>query len=246
MASSSSRRKRLPQFQDRLILGDQGLRVSLICLGWVRSAETVVAAFEAGINFFFITTDLHWPGYEATRRGVRELLARGPEIREQIVVAGVCYQTRPIFCSGPFQELLEEMPGLERLDVLIAGAVYADELGKWYPVYQRHRDRGFQRAQIRGLAADLPALWHAPSPRPSDRQAILRQVLERVEVTVPDGKERVEVTLCWVGGYESRHEVRRPVSSYRRLHDWEAIKDQICALKQQGLSYAKVAPRTSK
>src|SRR5262249_47848427 len=26
-----------------------------------------------------------------------------------------------------------------------------------------------QRAQIRGLAADLPALWHAPSTRPSDR-----------------------------------------------------------------------------
>jgi hypothetical protein len=100
-----------------------------------------------------------------------------------------------------------------------------------------------QCAQIRSLAADLPALWHAPSTRPSDRQAILRQVLERVEVTVPDGKERVEVTLRWVGGYESRHEVRRPVSSYRRLHDADVIKDRICELKHQGLSYAEVARR---
>jgi len=100
-----------------------------------------------------------------------------------------------------------------------------------------------QRAQIRGLAADLPALWHASSTRPSDRQVILRQLLERVEVTVPDGKERVEVTLRWVGGYESRHEVRRPVSSYRRLHDCDAIKDRICELKYQGLSYAEVARR---
>jgi DNA invertase Pin-like site-specific DNA recombinase len=100
-----------------------------------------------------------------------------------------------------------------------------------------------QRAQIRGLAADLPTLWHAPSTRPSDRQAILRHLLERVEVTVPDGKERVEVTLRWIGGYESRHEVRRPVSSYRRLHDEDAIRTWICELKHQGLSYAEVARR---
>jgi hypothetical protein len=100
-----------------------------------------------------------------------------------------------------------------------------------------------QRAQIRSLAADLPALWHAPSTRPSDRQAIIRHVLERVEVTVPDGKERVEVTLCWGGGYESRHKVRRPVSSYRRLHDEDAIQARIRELKHQGLSYAEVARR---
>jgi DNA invertase Pin-like site-specific DNA recombinase len=100
-----------------------------------------------------------------------------------------------------------------------------------------------QRTQIRSLAADLPTLWHAPSTRPSDRQAIIRHLLERVEVTVPDGKERVEVILRWVGGYESRHEVRRPVSSYRRLHDGDVIKDRICELKHQGLSYAEVARR---
>ena len=152
MTSSRSRRKRLPQFKDRLVLGDQGLRVSPYCLGWVHSAETIVAAFDAGINFFFISTDLHWPGYEATRRGVRELLAREPKIRDQIVVAAVCYQTRPIFCYGPFQELLEEMPGVERLDVLIAGAVYGDEQGKRFPVYQEHRETGYLGARAIGMS----------------------------------------------------------------------------------------------
>jgi predicted aldo/keto reductase-like oxidoreductase len=152
MWNSRPPRKRLPRFTDRLVLGDQGLRVSPYCLGWVDSAETVGAAFDAGINFFFITTDLHWPGYEATRRGVRELLARGPEIRDQVVVAGVCYQTRPIFCHGPFQELLDAMPGLGRLDVLIAGAVYGDEQGKRFPVYQGHREAGFLGARAIGMS----------------------------------------------------------------------------------------------
>ena len=151
MRTTRTPRKRLPRFTDRLILGNQGLRVSPYCLGWVHSAETVIAAFDAGINFFFITTDLHWPVYEATRRGVRELLARGPAIRDQVVVAAVCYQTRPIFCHGPFQELLDDMPGLGRLDVLIAGAVYGDEQGRRLPVYTEHRDSGYLGARAIGM-----------------------------------------------------------------------------------------------
>jgi hypothetical protein len=151
MSDSRTQRKRLPQLTDRLVLGTQGLRVSPFCLGWVQSPDTILAAFDAGINFFFITTDLHWPGYEATRRGVRELLTRGPKVRDQIVVAAVCYQTRPIFCYGPFQELLDEMPGLGRLDVLIAGAVYGDEQGKRFGVYAEHRQTGYLGARAMGM-----------------------------------------------------------------------------------------------
>ena len=151
MGNARHARKRLPRFTDRLVLGNQGLRVSPYCLGLVHSAETVAATFEAGINFFFITTDMHWPVYEASRRGVRDLLARGPAIRDQIVVAAVCYQTWPIFCHVPFQELLHEMPGLERLDVLIAGAVYGDEQGKRFPVYEGHREAGFLGARAIGM-----------------------------------------------------------------------------------------------
>jgi hypothetical protein len=100
-----------------------------------------------------------------------------------------------------------------------------------------------QRARIQALAADVPALWNAPTTRPSDRQTIVRQVLERVEVKVPDGTERVEVALRWIGGYESRHEVRRPVSSYRRLQDGDRVLARVRELKQQGLPHAEVARR---
>jgi hypothetical protein len=147
---SNTSSKRLPELTDRLILGDQGLRVSPCCLGMVDSADTVIAAFEAGINFFFITTDLHWPLYAATRRGIRELLARRRHIREQIVVAGVCYQTQPIFCYGPFEELLNEIPELERLDVLIAGGVYGNEQGRRTPIYEQHRSTRFLGARAIG------------------------------------------------------------------------------------------------
>jgi hypothetical protein len=135
---------------DRLALGGRGLLVSPFCLGMVGSPETVGAAFDAGVNFFFVTADMHWPLYEATRRGLRDLLARGPWVRDQIVVAGVCYPTQPEFCSMPFAELVASVPGLERLDVLIAGGATAGEFSSRLRVYLEHRRRRFQGARAVG------------------------------------------------------------------------------------------------
>jgi hypothetical protein len=118
----------------------------------VGSAETVGAAFDAGINFFFATADMHWPLYEAARRGLQALLARGRALRDRVVVAGVCYPTQPEFCSMPFQELLGAIPGLNRLDVLIAGGAYAREFAGRLPVYLDHRRRGFLGARAIGAS----------------------------------------------------------------------------------------------
>jgi hypothetical protein len=142
-------RQRLPQFTDRLVLGD-GLRVSPFCLGHAREPDTILAAFDAGINFFFITTDMHWPHYEGTREGVRRLLARGSAIRDRIVVAGVCYQWSPIYCYMPFEQLLAEIPGLDHLDVLIAGTAHVKEYSDRLAVFQEHRREGFLGARAIG------------------------------------------------------------------------------------------------
>jgi hypothetical protein len=135
---------------DRLALGGSGLAVSPFCLGMVGAPETVSAAFDAGINFFFVTADMHWPMYEGTRRGLQQLLARGNGIRDQIVVAAVCYPTQPEFCHYPFQELLDALPSLERLDLLIAGGAYAGEFAGRLPVYQQHRRTNFLGARAIG------------------------------------------------------------------------------------------------
>jgi DNA invertase Pin-like site-specific DNA recombinase len=100
-----------------------------------------------------------------------------------------------------------------------------------------------QRGEIRDLASRVPALWNATTTRPSDRQVIVRQLVERVSVAVVDGTERVDVGIHWVGGYESRHEVRRPVASYRRLRDGASVLSRVRELKQQGLSHTEVARR---
>ena len=132
----------LPKMTDRLSLGETGLLVSPFCLGMVRSEETASAAFDSGINFFFLSADLHWPGYELARRGLAKLLARGPEIRDQIVVAIVSYVTQPEFCAGALREGLAAVPGLESIDVGIIGGAYSDEFLTRLGVYLEIRRDG--------------------------------------------------------------------------------------------------------
>lgn len=64
---------------------------------------------------------------------------------------------------------------------------------------------------IRQVAADLPALWDAPTTTDADRKAIVRQLVERVTVAVQGESERVAVTITWAGGAQTADEiVRRP------------------------------------
>jgi len=129
----------MPALTDRLPLG-HGLEVSPACLGMCAHPSVVLAAYEAGLNFFFVTADMHWPLYEATRRGLIELLATHPEARDQIVVAGVAYVTQPEFCWAPFEELVAAVPGLGRLDVTVAGGAYGREIAGRLPTFDAHRD----------------------------------------------------------------------------------------------------------
>jgi hypothetical protein len=112
--------------------------------------ETIGAAFDVGINFFFLSGDMHWPLYDASRRGLEQLLARGNGVRDQIVVAAACYPTQPEFCSSPFEELLAAIPGLNRLDILLAGGAYGGEFAGRLPVYQEHRRTNFLGARAIG------------------------------------------------------------------------------------------------
>jgi hypothetical protein len=139
-------------FADRLVLAG-ALEVSPICLGWVGRPEVVTDAYDAGINFFFLTADMHWPLYEAVRRGLHDLLRRGGGIRERIVVGAVSYVAQPEFCHAPFREVIDAVPGLERVDVTIVGGSYAHEFLVRLAQYRKHREPDGGPARLPGVKA---------------------------------------------------------------------------------------------
>lgn len=133
---------------DRLSLGS-GLSVSPFCLGLVADPEIVLAAFDAGLNFFFVSADMHWPLYEPVREGLRRLLARGTAVRDRVVVAVVSYVTQPEFCYAPFYEVLEALPGLGHVDLGVIGGSYASDFMTRLAQYEK------RPAGMRGIAASF-------------------------------------------------------------------------------------------
>jgi DNA invertase Pin-like site-specific DNA recombinase len=99
------------------------------------------------------------------------------------------------------------------------------------------------RAAIRALAADLPAVWQAATTTPADRQQLIRLLLERVDLTVDKASERVEVKLTWVGGHEQRQVLVRPVSSYEQHSDYPRVVALLRELTAQGLERWQIADR---
>ncbi len=90
-----------------------------------------------------------------------------------------------------------------------------------------------QREAIRSLASDIPALWHASTTTAADRQAIVRQLLDRVIVTILDDTEKVNVELQWAGGHRTRTRLIRPVARLEQLSYYPQLMQRIRELHQQ-------------
>jgi DNA invertase Pin-like site-specific DNA recombinase len=130
-----------------------------------------------------------------------------------------------------------------RWDAALGEQRRAEEALNRFRAAQPTRLSEAEREQIRGLARCVPDLWNAASTKPSERQTIARQLIDRVAVTVIGRTERVEVTIHWAGSYQSSHELLRPIASYRNLQDGDGVLARVIELKQQGLSHAAVARR---
>ena len=98
-----------------------------------------------------------------------------------------------------------------------------------------------ERESIRSLAADIPALWNAPSTTAADRKTLLRHLVERVVVAVQGDSELVDVSVEWVGGYASQHQLVRPVARYEQLHHYRELLARAVQLRDEGRTMSQIA-----
>jgi len=103
------------------------------------------------------------------------------------------------------------------------------------------------RELIRTLSADLPRLWHSPGTTPSDRQTIVRHLIQQATVTVPpDGSQHLDVTIQWAGGFASHHALVRPVARYDQLDNYPQFVARILQLRDQKHSAARIAEQLNR
>ncbi len=91
-----------------------------------------------------------------------------------------------------------------------------------------------ERAAIRQLATDIPALWDAPTTTVAERKEIIRQVVTRVVVDAHGSSERVDVTIGWVGGTQTAGSLIRPVARLEQLSYYPQLCDRVRTLVAAG------------
>jgi DNA invertase Pin-like site-specific DNA recombinase len=113
-----------------------------------------------------------------------------------------------------------------------------------YHRFVQRQPRGLsahEQGAIRRLAADIPALWHAPTTTVPERKELLRQVVQRVVVTVQGLSERVLVRVEWVGGSQTAGEITRPITQVEHLSCYQRLCARVHALGADGLTPDAIA-----
>jgi hypothetical protein len=98
-----------------------------------------------------------------------------------------------------------------------------------------------EREAIRQLAADIPALWAAPTTTAADRKEIVRQVVERVEVDAQGKSEQVQVRIHWVGGGQTAGRLTRPLARFADRSDYAALCERVRTLTEARWSVPAIA-----
>ena len=91
------------------------------------------------------------------------------------------------------------------------------------------------------MAADLPGLWRGPTTTGGDRRAVVRLLIERVELTRDGETERVDVVIHWCGGTVTRHEIRQGLRAYRSLGGLARLRGRILELRGDGWTADAIA-----
>jgi DNA invertase Pin-like site-specific DNA recombinase len=99
------------------------------------------------------------------------------------------------------------------------------------------------RDRIRGLAQNVPSLWHAAGTTVLDRKQIVRCLVERVVIMTDKSTELCNVTIVWKGGLTTQHQVARPVASIKRLNNYQRLTGRVKELHREGLHLGQIAAK---
>jgi hypothetical protein len=172
----------------------------------------------------------------------RAELARQWQLRRERAAYEVDRACRQYRACEPENRLVARELERRWEDALKSQRQLDDEYGRW----QRSAPAKLSDSawsSIRALAADLPAVWSAPTTTPADRQRVARLLLEKVVVCVDRASERVDATLHWAGGVARPHAITRPVTRYSQQSDYPRLVVRLRELCGGRLNATAIADR---
>lgn len=93
-----------------------------------------------------------------------------------------------------------------------------------------------EKNSIRQLANSIPTLWNAQTTTQIQRKEIIRQVIQKITVSVEGESEFVHVTINWVGGGSSQARIIRPVAKWSQLSNYPQLCERIAQLVRSNMT----------
>ena len=98
-----------------------------------------------------------------------------------------------------------------------------------------------EREAIRRLSVDIPAIWNAADTTALEQQSIVRQLIDRIIVTVQGETEKVAVEYQWSGGHKTQTALIRPVARLEQLSYYQDLLNRVAKLKSQNNNAKTIA-----
>jgi len=97
-----------------------------------------------------------------------------------------------------------------------------------------------ERTQLQAACENISALWRQ-SATSAEKKQIVQLLLERVVLEVHNNSDRVSVVIHWSGGFESRHEITRPVMRFDQQETYQELIARALELALAGESSSAIA-----
>lgn len=91
------------------------------------------------------------------------------------------------------------------------------------------------------LSKDIPQIWYASTTEASDRQTIVRQLLDQIIVTVEGESEKVNLICHWKGGYQTSCQFLRPVARWEQLSYFPKLLEKVKQLYESHSNCQEIA-----
>jgi len=100
-----------------------------------------------------------------------------------------------------------------------------------------------EKQAIRDIAESLPRLWFAETTTQTQRKELVRQIIQKITVTVEGESEKVQVIVEWVGGDTCHADLVRPVAKWTQLSYYPQLCRQLEQLAQTNLTTDEIIER---
>lgn len=119
-----------------------------------------------------------------------------------------------------------------------------EKLKKEYEKFLETQPASLSKEEIESisrLSFNVPEIWAAPSTTSIDKQIIIRQLIEKIIVTVKDDSEIVEMEFFWAGGYKTKETMVRPVAKLDQLSYYSILEKCVKENYRKGKNVKEIA-----